>query len=536
MSNELSLQEFIDQHVAVSSEKYRNLCSSYFDAITSWETEKFALAADAQLARDTLYASKEHFQQIQNFRLANIADPLLQRQLDVLFFSYQAKQIDEKKLKEMVEIQNTIEQKFSLFRAKIDGKEYTDNEIEDILSNSHDSEQVKQTRLASKVVGSVVVPDVIQIIKLRNQTAKDLWYKNYHDMSLRLSEQDPAQIDILFHELDELTRDAFAQEKKNIDEYLSKKFGIEKDQLRPWHYQNRYFQEAPKIYQIDLDTYYQDKDIVELSRKYYESIWLPVESILAASDLFERPGKYQHACCIDVDKMWDVRIVCNITPNAKWMSTQLHELGHAAYDIYIDDTVPFVLREPAHIFTTEAIAMLFGRLASNPQWMHDMLGISEEEKQKIADSCFRTLRLEQLTFSRWAQVMYHFEKNMYANPDQDLNMLWWNLVEKYQMITRPEWRNEPDRATKIHIATSPCYYHNYLLGELLASQLYYHIVEQVLHSSEYKLQSFYAKPEVGKYLKENIFTPGNIYHWNTMIEKATGEKLTAKYYAKQFVE
>jgi peptidyl-dipeptidase A len=30
--------------------------------------------------------------------------------------------------------------------------------------------------------------------------------------------------------------------------------------------------------------------------------------------------------------------------------------------------------------------------------------------------------------------------------------------------------------------------------------------------------------------------PGARYKWNDMIERATGEKLTAKYYAKQFVQ
>ena len=145
-------------------------------------------------------------------------------------------------------------------------------------------------------------------------------------MSLRLSEQDPEHIDVLFDQLDQLTREAFAHEKKNIDIYLAKKFGITQEALMPRHYQNRYFQEAPKIYQIDLDTYYKDQDIVELSRSYYASLQLPVESILAVSDLYEKPGKYQHACCIDINKTDDVRIVCNITPNAKWMNTQLHEL------------------------------------------------------------------------------------------------------------------------------------------------------------------------------------------------------------------
>jgi peptidyl-dipeptidase A len=218
------------------------------------------------------------------------------------------------------------------------------------------------------------------------------------------------------------------------------------------------------------------------------------------------------------------------------MSTILHEFGHAVYDKNIDTTLPFILRDPAHTFTTEAIAMLFGRFSSNPQWLKDNAGITDEEKMKIADNCFKTLRLEQLVFSRWAQVMYRFEKEMYKNPDQDLNALWWDLVEKYQLLKRPEGRNEPDWATKIHIATYPCYYHNYLLGELLASQLYYYIVGNIIKSDDYRFQSFTGNKAVGTYLKEKVFMPGSRHYWNDMIQKATGEKLTAKYYAKQFVK
>jgi len=89
----------------------------------------------------------------------------------------------------------------------------------------------------------------------------------------------------------------------------------------------------------------------------------------------------------------------------------------------------------------------------------------------------------------------------------------------------------PDWATKIHIALYPCYYHNYLLGELLASQVYSYITTNVT-----KNQSLVGDKAVGNYLKEKIFMPGSRYYWNEMIEKATGEKLTAKYYARQFVQ
>ena len=93
--------------------------------------------------------------------------------------------------------------------------------------------------------------------------------------------------------------------------------------------------------------------------------------------------------------------------------------------------------------------------------------------------------LQMLVFSRWAQVMYRFEKSMYENPDQDLNNLWWEMVEKYQLVKKPEGRNMPDWATKIHIALYPCYYHNYLLGEMLASQLYSYITTNISENGSF---------------------------------------------------
>ena len=48
-----------------------------------------------------------------------------------------------------------------------------------------------------------------------------------------------------------------------------------KDELMPWNYQNRFFQEAPKIYDVDLDKYYKDKNLETLTADYYAGIGLP---------------------------------------------------------------------------------------------------------------------------------------------------------------------------------------------------------------------------------------------------------------------
>jgi peptidyl-dipeptidase A len=238
---------------------------------------------------------------------------------------------------------------------------------------------------------------------------------------------------------------------------------------------------------------------------------------------------------MNLDREGDVRVVCNIKDNQRWMGTMLHEYGHAVYDKNISSALPWPLREPAHIFVTEAIAMLFGRFAYMPVWLKDVIGIDEKEIKEIVQSSKKQLQLSQLVFTRWVQVIYRFEKAMYENPDQDLDELWWQLVEKYQKLQKPEGRNNPDWAAKIHIALYPAYYHNYMLGEMLASQVYFYISRKVLKKEKNGVHSFNNEKDAGQYLKHLYFSYGALYNWQDLIIKSTGEKLNPKYYADQFI-
>ena len=535
---EKEFTEFAGNLQTEVAKAYTNVCLTYWTAANTGKPEDFDKASEAEINMDKIFSNKETFGKIKKFRDSGlILDELKKRELEMIYLSFLGKQINPEKLEKMTKMQNEISKKFQNFRAVVDGKKFTDNEIEDFLKESKDSKKLENVWKAHKAIGPLVANDIKALVKLRNEAAKELGFNNYHEMSLKLNEQDPAEISKLFDELDQLTKASFIALKNEMDDVIAKQCGIKKEELMPWHYQNRYFQEAPKIYDIDLDVYYKGKDIVKLTSDYYTSIGLPIDDLVKKSDLFEREGKNQHAFCIDIDRdIKDTRVLCNVKDNQSWMNTMLHEFGHAVYFKWHDKDLPWFLKTPAQIFTTEAIAMMFGRLSSNPQYMQDMLGINDAEKKKIGETAFKILTLEQLVFSRWSQVMYRFEKSMYENPDQDLNKLWWDLVEKYQMIKKPAGRNEPDWATKTHIASSPCYYHNYHLGELLASQLDNYIKANILKLNEGQISGYYKQPEVGEYLVKSVFGPGAKYQWNDMIEKATGEKLTAKYYAKQFVK
>jgi peptidyl-dipeptidase A len=535
---EQEYEKLIADYEALMKPAYKDMSLQYFIAATNSTPENWELYAQKEMLVNKILSDKQLFERIKKIKESNlIQDPIKRRRIEVIYLTFLGKQVDTAKLNQITKLQSEIENKYSTFRAEYRGKRLSDNDVEEILKTSTNNKELQEVWEAQKKIGRVVASDIIKLVKMRNEIARELGFKNYHEMSLKLSEQDPAEIEKLFDELDNLTRNAFATEKSKMDEILAKRYNIKKEDLMPWHYQNRFFQEAPKIYDVDLDQYYKNKDIVQLAKDYYLSIGLPIDDIVARSDLFERENKNQHAFCINIDRdAKDIRVLCNIKPNARWMETMLHENGHALYEKYLDEKLPWDLKTPAHIFTTEAIAMLFGRFATNPQWMVDMLKISSEEAKKIQEPARNTLRLQQIVFSRWSQVMFRFEKSLYENPDQDLNKLWWDLVEKYQMLKKPAGRNEPDWATKIHIATSPCYYHNYLLGELLASQLQNYIITNIIKGKLGQDYSFVNNKEVGKYLIDKVFSVGAKYQWNEMIEKATGEKLTPKYYAKQFLQ
>jgi peptidyl-dipeptidase A len=529
---ETRMKAFIATNESKAIPLYRESAIASWNANVTGTNEDFAKSEKASFDFAKIFTDSKAFAELKEIKESGaMKDPILLRELEILYNGYLGGQVDTTLIADQIKMETEIGKMYANFRVNINGKEISDNEVEGILKNSSNNTELKTAWEGSKTIGPVVAANIIKLVKHRNTIAQKIGFSNYHEMSLKLSGQDPAEVTKIFDELDSLTRNNFAELKGEIDTYFAKRYKVAISDLRPWHYQNRYFQEAPQIYKVDFDKYYARQDPVKLASAFYNGIGLNVDAILAKSDLYEKPGKNQHAFSTDIDRSGDVRTLDNIRPDSYWMNTILHELGHGVYSYFNDMALPFILRDAAHTFTTEAIANMFGRLATDPLWMLNMGIIDAKESAAISEESRKALRLQMLVFSRWAQVMYRFEKSMYENPDQNLNQLWWTMVEKYQLLTKPDGRDMPDWATKIHVALYPCYYHNYLLGEMLASQLYSYIASNVS-----KNQSFVGEKTVGTYLKEKVFMPGARYDWNLMIEKATGEKLTAKYYAKQFVK
>ncbi len=524
----LDLEAFIVEHVARVEPLTRAHGLAYWESATTGQPE--AAEREAQLRAEwlALHAEPESFQRLRTwYESAAPPDPWLARQLKLLYLTFAAHQQDAATIRELAQVEKEVRHLYTNFRGEFNGRAVSDNEIAAILAEERDSHRLQAAWEASKQIGPQVAAQILTLVHLRNQSARRLGFDNHYRKTLALNEIDETRLFQILSDLEQQTNEPFRRTKAALDAQLAERFGVAPRELRPWHYADPFFQRPPQTDGLDLDLLFAGRDIEALAVRTYTGLDLDVRDILARSDLYARPGKNQHAFCLFIDHREDIRILCNLEPNLRWMETLLHELGHAAYDKYLGPDLPFLLRNPAHTISTEAVALLLERFPLEAAWLSTVVGIPAPEADALAPQLSARRQLAMLVQLRWMLVMIHFERALYAEPEQDLNTLWWDLVERYQYVPRPERRNAPDWAAKIHIALFPVYYQNYLLGQLMASQLHHHLTQRA--------GSLVDQLEVGQYLCRAIFEPGASLDWETLVEQATGERLTSDYFIQEFV-
>ncbi len=513
---------------------------------------------------NALFANRGEYEMVRDWYEGreSLESSILRRQVEILYKTFAGRQGDEETLRRIEELEAEANAIYSNHRGLIEGAEVNENELREILRVSDDPTMRREAWEASKSVGRKVAGVVRELARLRNRLANAEGFADHHARSLDLQEIDAAELATLMDGLQAATDEPFREFKAGLDADLKRRFGVER--VMPWHLSDPFFQsgkhdvsafsrsapqrdpggalgegttrlmpdeysDANAAHELDVDSFFLDKDLEALTRKTYDNMGLEVRDVLAKSDLYERAGKDQHAFCLRVGRSYpyDVRVLANVRSDSYWMDTMLHEFGHAVYDKYINPNLPYLLRTAAHINSTEAIALMMGSVADDPAWLSAVAEVPEEELYKYGERLLRISRADRLVFVRWALVMYRFEKALYEDPDrEDLNDLWWDLVERLQLVRRPPDRDEPDWAAKLHVALAPVYYHNYILGHLTAAQLRNYLEKYVVGGP------FFMTEVAGRYLQEAVFGQGARDNWRIAVLRATGEELNPAYFVE----
>jgi peptidyl-dipeptidase A len=420
----------------------------------------------------------------------------------------------------------------------------TANQIDDILRKSRDLPERLRVWTASKEIGRLLKPGLVELIKLRNQVAREMGYHSYFALQV-------ADYGMTVDEMMKLLDDALETTKPLYDglhcfarHELAARFKRSPPRLIPAHWLgNRWAQSWPGLVEsANLDPLFKGataESIVKSAENFYVSLGFPKlpSSFWERSDLYPVPAgvarkKNAHASAWDLDRAGDVRSLMSVEPNAEWFDTAHHELGHIYYFLSYDNRpeVPYLLRDGANRAFHEAVGEL-AKLASQQTPYLVKVGVMPEGKQPDPTEWLLQSALDSIVFLPFsAGTMSHFEHDLYEEelPPSEWQQRWWNDVATFQGVVPPGSREGDlcDACTKSHINDDPAQYYDYALATMIKFQLHDHICSKIL-KQDVRACDYSGSKEVGAFLK-GILSLGATRDWRTVIKEATGEAISPR--------
>ena len=345
----------------------------------------------------------------------------------------------------------------------------------------------------------------VATVKEKNQAAIKAGFKDYWDFWLSRNEITNIEQEKLMLAIEKATREDYLKLKNGIDSIICRNKKITKGEIS---YSDFYFY----IYKLGYPPCWStklDQDSTEkILQEYLKDKGFKTDGLFSKSDIWYRKDKIPGEFVINFDNYYDVRIYANIEPTLMGLNTLLHEVGHTLYFKGVGKQIPYILREP-NLVMNEGVAFMFQSLIINDAEFRSKFNLPDPKSKY-----FENIRLPYMLFiTRDLLVRAELEKEIFKNPDQDINKLFWELKNKYFFYDQPEDDMMPLWIQDKHLIHNSGVYQAYLYATVIGGML----LEEVKDNRTY-----------GAWLTNNIFDYGNSVYWRDLL-KNNNKKLTAEY-------
>ncbi|HVS10945.1 MAG TPA: M2 family metallopeptidase [Planctomycetota bacterium] len=544
-----SAQEFLDGY----SERYQELY--YRSSQAEWASNTRIVEGDETNARRTRAAngamaaftgSAENIAAAREWlAVRDDLSPLQVQQLEkVLFLAGNNPATVPELVSARIAAETAQTERLYGFEFRLEGQPVTTNGIDELLRTERDLGRRRRVWEASKEVGTVLKPGLMELRRLRNSTVRALGYADFFAYMASEYGVSTEEMEKLIGDINRQLRPLFRELHTWARHELAARYGQEVPDQIPAHWlPNRWGQDWGALVDVagfDLDAGLQERGpewLVHQAERFYTSLGFPElpESFWQLSDLYPLPPgtpykKNNHASAWHLDLQHDLRSLMSVEPNTEWYETTHHELGHIYYYVaYTRPEVPLLLREGANRAFHEAVGSLMGLAAMQPRFVA-AVGLAAEGAQPDPMQLLLKEALNYVVFIPWsAGTMFQFEKELYADdlPPERWNERWWELVRRYQGVVPPAARDERfcDAATKTHINDDPAGYYDYALSYVLLFQLHDHVAREILGEDPHDT-NYFGRRDVGEFL-ESILREGSTRDWQELLREATGSGLSA---------
>ena len=356
-------------------------------------------------------------------------------------------------------------------------------------------------------IGKDLSDGVARLIRLRNLAASRMGYKSYYSMQMSAQGLDPIFLDSLCLDLETATRDIYEKILSDIQSEL----GV--DTLRIWDL----WTGAPNL-TSDIDSLLRGDNQEVLLRATLRDIGFDLANMPVYFFFDHFPEARQAVELHVIHYPDDIRILADLTDGFASLEHLMRAGGTAVYAASIDQEEYLLRRSPADCWT-EAMAGFYSLLLREDTWLERYLGMTENQIEKWRDYFTR----EAVISMRMLLLRTMFERELYRDVYRAPEQVYAELMERVMLLPADKyvhvWAAGADHFFR------PLYAHNYLLGELIAAQMYHHIRQDN--------DKIAANKAIRHYLVQNYYRFGRRHDWPHILEWATGEKLNPQYWLER---
>ena len=230
-------------------------------------------------------------------------------------------------------------------------------------------------------------------------------------------------------------------------------------------------------------------------------------------DVEPRAGKSETAYAFPIKPPYDIRVLASLSDGMQSTRVLMHEIGHALHSVNINQDRD--LFNSTSAAWTEGMAQIFSSLCYDSLWLANYLTLTPSRVSEYLDA----VNSLQVTDLRMRLLQLKFEYEAYANPNRDLNQLYWDLFERYMMLPRHD--DISPWAAIIQYTTHPVYLHNYLFADVITAQTHAAIIRQY--------GTLVDNADLGSFLTQNYFRFGSRYEWRDLLKRGTDEPFSPDY-------
>jgi peptidyl-dipeptidase A len=216
----------------------------------------------------------------------------------------------------------------------------------------------------------------------------------------------------------------------------------------------------------------------------------------------------------------------NPTQGHRFYAVAFHEYGHALKAVHTNVEYP-ILKGYEWVPGAQCSAYEEGVADMHAEFTDDSLWLTTfpAVKQKLVEKYLASRGIPGIYRLRRAMKDFFIEYEMYKNPDQNMDSLEHAMFKKYLLVDIDSTEHH-QFASSIWYASYPCYFQNYIMAGMIATQL------QEALSNKFGIEKC-INPHLAQWMIDHLYESGEKLEWNERIRNATGKSLEPGAYLRK---